>query len=159
MWQAAFWWNKKGVQVVVCRWWKYFLQAFRNVHVPQCEKYPILCICTVWLQMKGKSSSYLCGWRAPPSPWRTWSARYRAWSRVQCPPGLGIGLWSGPGTSPACREVAPEPPLSGLVAPSVPRCCHRYRPWSRGWPSSAHNRRTAEMGGRFEITQPVELYL
>lgn len=82
-----------------------------------------------------------CGWRCPPSPWRTWNGRYRAWNRAPGPPGLGSGLWSWPGTSLACRDNAPEPPPSGRAAQLTHCCCW---PWSRVSPQSAHSHRRAE---------------
>lgn len=94
-------------------------------------------------QTRKTFSSYLCGWRALPSPWTTWSERYRAWNRVRCPPELESDLWSAPGTSLACRGDAPEPPQSGLGALSAPHCYH-YWQRSHGSPLSTHSHRTAE---------------
>lgn len=85
--------------------------------------------------------NYLCGWRCPPSPWRTWSGQCRAWSKAPDPRGQGSGLWSLPDTSLAFHGSAPGPPPSDLSAQSAHCCCW---PWSRVSPQSAHSHRTAE---------------
>lgn len=95
-------------------------------------------------QKKGKISMfqpYLCGWRCPPSPWRTWSGQCRAWNREPDPPGQVTGLWSLRGTSPACHGSAPGPPPSGRAAPSAHCCCW---PWSRVSPQLARNHQRAD---------------
>lgn len=84
---------------------------------------------------------YLCGWRCPPSPWKTWSGRCRALSRAPGPPGPGSGPSFWPGTSLAFRDSAPAPPPSGHGAPPARCCCW---PWSHVWPQSAHSHRRAE---------------
>lgn len=87
------------------------------------------------------SKLYLCGWRYPPSPSRTWSGRCRAWSRAPDPPVQGSGPWSWLDTSPAFRGSVPGPPLSDRDGLSARCCCW---PWSRESPQSAHSHRRAE---------------
>lgn len=99
---------------------------------------------TLWMETQS-NTLHLCGWRCPPSPWRTWNGQCRAWNRAPGPPGQESGLWSWPGTSLACHDNALKPQPSGRAAPSA-HCC--YWPWSHVSPRSAHTHQRAEKGNR-----------